>query len=607
MKPTVRVQQEIPFDALDPQRIRMESARKKALDLGRTRLLVTGVVFALAFAVLGGRLVDLTLHGKEGATKWRSIAQARAMAQAATHVVSRGDVVDRDGRILATSLPTQSLYVDPQEAQEAFGAVGAAEAADQLMSVLPGLNREQLIERIHKVGRFEWIARNLTPEQVWAVNRLGLPGFGFRNEERRVYPYGAMFAHVLGYTDTDGRGISGIEREYEHRLGTEGEPVKLSIDLRVQAILHDELVRATTNFSALGAAGVVMDVNTGEIIAMASLPDFDPNQPGQSLGESGFNRATKGVYEMGSTFKLFTTAMALDSGTVGLTDGYDATDPIRVARFTISDFHGKKRWLSVPDILTYSSNIGTAKMALDVGAARQKDYLSRFGLLSTPEVELPEVGGPLFPARWSDLSTMTISYGHGIAVSPLQLTAGVSALANGGVMHQPTLMKVTNPEQPRGTQVISEQTSTFMRALMRKVVRDGTGEAANIKGYLVGGKTGTADKQKSGGYDVTALISSFVGVFPMNDPRYVVLVVVDEPKGTKETFGYATGGWVAAPSVGRVIERMGPLYGIAPDHSGPKAEVLVGNPMYLPETKGPRRAATLDASAVGGSVSSAAY
>jgi cell division protein FtsI (penicillin-binding protein 3) len=434
-----------------------------------------------------------------------------------------------------------------------------------------------------------------------------LPGFGFRNEERRVYPYGATFAHVLGYTDTDGRGISGIEREYEHRLGTEGEPVALSIDLRLQSILHDELVRATTNFSALGAAGVVMDVNTGEILALASLPDFDPNQPGQSLGESGFNRATKGVYEMGSTFKLFTTAMALDSGTVSLTDGYDATDPIRVARFTISDFHGKKRWLSVPEILTYSSNIGTAKMALDVGAARQKDYLSRFGLLSTPEVELPEVGGPLFPARWSDLSTMTISYGHGIAVSPLQLAAGVSALVNGGVMHQPTLMKVTDTDQPRGAQVISEQTSAFMRALMRKVVRDGTGEAANIKGYLVGGKTGTADKQKSGGYDVTALISSFVGVFPMTDPRYVVLVVVDEPKGTKETFGYATGGWVAAPSVGRVIERMGPLYGLAPDHSGPETEVLVGNPMYLPETKAPRRAATLDAGAVGGGVSSAAY
>ena len=597
MKRTTPIQQEISFEALDPQRIRMESARKKALDLGRTRLLVTGVMFALAFSVLGARLIDLSQHGKNGAPKWRTMAKA----QSAAHVVARGNVVDRNGHILATSLPTQSLYVDPKEAR---GSVDAGAAADQIITILPDLDRDQLIERIEKVGRFEWLARNLTPDQVWAVNRLGLPGFGFRNEERRVYPYGPTFAHVLGYTDTDGRGISGIEREFEHRLGTEGDPVALSIDLRVQAILHGELVRAQTTFDALGAAGVVMDVNTGEVLAMASLPDFDPNQTGQLLGESGFNRASKGVYEMGSTFKLFTTAMALDSGTVSLTDGYDATDPIRAARFTISDFHGKKRWLSVPEILTFSSNIGTAKMALDVGATRQKDYLGRFGLLTTPEVELPEVGGPLYPARWGEISTMTISYGHGIAVSPLQVAAGVSALVNGGVMHQPTLMKVTDTRRPRGSQAISAKTSAAMRALMRKVVRDGTGKAANIEGYLVGGKTGTAEKQVAGRYDKDALISSFVGVFPMTEPRFVVLVVVDEPKGTKESFGYATGGWVAAPAVGRVIARMGPLFGLAPDQSGPEAEVVAGHPMYLPETETPRRSAGLK---VGGSVLHAAY
>jgi cell division protein FtsI (penicillin-binding protein 3) len=602
MKHTIPLQQEISFEALDPQRIRMESARKKALDLGRTRLLVTGVMFVLAFSVLGVRLVDLSRHGKEGAPKWRTIAQAEIAPQ----VVARGNVLDREGLILATSLPTQSLYVDPMEAR---GAVDPVEAADQLVTVLPNLNRDQIIERMNKQGRFEWLARNLTPEQVWAVNRLGLPGFGFRDEERRVYPFGSTFAHVLGYTDTDGRGISGIEQAFERRLGTEGDAVTLSLDLRVQAILHDELIRTQANFEALGAAGVVMDVNTGEILAMASLPVFDPNQPGSARGESGFNRATKGVYEMGSTFKLFTTAMALDSGVASLTDGYDASAPIRVARFTITDFHGKNRWLSVPEILTYSSNIGTAKMALDVGAKRQKDYLARFGLLSESEVELPEVGGPLYPARWSDISTMTIAYGHGIAVSPLQLVAGVSALVNGGVMRQPTLVKVTDQDQPRGAQVISEQTSASMRALMRKVVRDGTGEAANIKGYLVGGKTGTADKQVGGGYDRNSRISSFVGVFPMTAPRYMVLVVVDEPKGTKETFGYATGGWVAAPAVGHVISRIGPLFGLAPDMSDAEAEVVAGHPMYLPETKAPRRTVRLDdnGDAVVGGVSDVAY
>jgi len=579
-------QQEIPFEALDPKRIHMEGARKQALEQGRTRLLVTGVMFALAFSVLGARLVDLTQHGKDGASKWRTLAAAKS----AEHVVTRGGIFDRNGHILATSLPTQSLYVDPAEAKKALN--GAA-AADRLLTVLPDLDRMQLIEKIDGSGRFVWLARNLTPDQVWAVNRLGLPGFGFRKEERRVYPYGPTFAHILGYTDVDGQGIAGVEREFEHVLGTQGDSLELSIDLRVQAILHNELSKARDTFSAQGAAGVVMDVNSGEILGLASLPDFDPNQPQQSMGLQGFNRATKGVYEMGSTFKLFTTAMALDSGTVKLTDGYDATDPIRVARFTISDYHAKKRWLNVPEILTYSSNIGTAKMALDVGGEKQKEYLARFGLLSTPEVELPEVGSPLYPARWSDVSTMTISYGHGIAVSPLQMAVGISALVNGGVMIPPTLMKVSESQPARGHRVLKEKTSTAMRALMRKVVRDGTGGSADIKGYLVGGKTGTAEKQVGGSYDKSALISSFVGVFPMTEPRFVVLVVLDEPQGVEATYGYATGGWVAAPAVGRVIEQLGPLFGLTPDPSASDSETQVGNPMYLPDAKAPGRTAML--------------
>lgn len=595
MKRNAPSQQEIPFESLDPKRIKVEGARKQALDQGRTRLLVTGVMFALAFSVLGARLVDLTRHGKDSSTKWHALAAAKS----AEHVVSRGGVYDRNGNIIAISLPTQSLYVDPVEAKNELG--GAA-AADQLLAVLPDLDRQKLIKRIDGPGRFVWLARNLTPDQVWAVNNLGLPGFGFRKEERRVYPYGATFAHILGYTDVDGRGISGVEREFEHVLGSRGDNVNLSIDLRVQAILHSELSKARDTFSALGAAGVVMDVNSGEILAMASLPDFDPNQPHLSIGNDGFNRATKGVYEMGSTFKLFTTATALDTGTVSLTDGYDATDPIRVARFTISDFHAKKRWLSVPEILTYSSNIGTAKMALDVGGEKQKEYLSRFGLLSTPDVELPEVGSPLFPARWSDISTMTISYGHGIAVSPLQLVTGISALVNGGVMNSATLMKMDATSAPRGTRVLKEKTSAAMRALMRKVVRDGTGGSANIKGYVVGGKTGTAEKQVAGSYDKTALMSSFVGVFPMTEPRFVVFVMLDEPKGTKATFGYATGGWVAAPAVGRVIEQLGPLFGLTPDASDVEAETQAGNPMYLPDTKAPGRTAMLR-----GGVTNAAY
>lgn len=586
MKRNSPLQQEMPFEALDPARIRMESARKQALDQGRTRLLVTGVMFALAFVVLGGRLVDLTRHGKDGAPTW----QALSASKIETPVVARGDVRDRNGHILATSLPTKSLYVDSREAMRG-GPAG--DAADKLLTVLPDLKRADVIEKITNGGRFQWVARNLTPDQVWEVNRLGLPGFGFRREERRVYPYGQTFAHVLGYTDVDGRGISGVERAFEGRLGNQGNAIDLSIDMRVQTILHEELSKAKERFDALGAAGVVMDVRTGEIVAMASLPDFDPNQPAGSLGDRGFNRVTKGVYEMGSTFKLFTTAMALDTGTVGLADGYDATDPIRISRFTINDFHAEKRWLSVPEILVYSSNIGTAKMALDVGAEKQKEYLARFGLLAQTNVELPELGSPLYPARWGEISTMTISYGHGIAVSPLQVAAGVSALINGGIMQPPTLIKQTESSLPRGERVLDAKTSEAMRGLMRLVVRGGTGKNADVKGYLVGGKTGTAEKQVGGGYDKKALISSFVGAFPMTNPRYVVLAVVDEPKGIKETFGYATGGWVAAPVVKGVVERMGPLYGMVPDQGVDGAEDAPDHPLHVPTKAGPKQTAML--------------
>jgi len=309
-----------------------------------------------------------------------------------------------------------------------------------------------------------------------------------------------------------------------------------------------------------------------------------------------------GVNIIASSHTCLPIAMALDTGTVGLTDGYDASEPIRVARFTINDFHPEKRWLSVPEILVYSSNIGSAKMAIDVGAKKQKEYLARFGLLGTPEIELPEVGSPLFPVRWGDISTMTIAYGHGIAVSPLQVATGVSALVNGGIMMPPTLMKRTVATLPRGEKILQASTSESMRSLMRMVVRGGTGKNADVQGYLVGGKTGTAEKQVAGRYDKKALISSFVGAFPMTKPRYVVLAVIDEPKGIKASYGYATGGWVAAPVVKSVIERMGPLFGLVPDGRGDDAEEAPGHPLHVPVSTGPKRTALM-----GGSVGHATY
>ncbi len=530
---------------------RLDGVSKQALETGRNRLLVTGVVFSLAFTAVAGRLVDLSILDR---------GEARAvvpMGRVNAPISGRGDIVDRRGMILATSLPASSLFAKPNEIEDPEAVAG------MLSRILPGLSRSEALAKLGGKSRFVWLRRNLTPNQLYQVNRLGIPGLGFKKGERRVYPQGRTAAHVLGVTDIDGRGVAGVEKYFDQLLNS-GETLRLSIDLRVQSLLQRELALAKAEFKATGAAGIVLDVRTGETVALVSLPDFDPNDPATLQGNAGFNRVSKGVYEMGSTFKLFNTAMALDTGTVTLNDGYDASEPIRVSRFTISDFHGKNRWLSVPEILIYSSNIGSAKMALDVGEKAQRKYLGRLGLLSQAAIELPEVGAPLTPAVWRDINTMTISYGHGIAVSPLQVATAAAALVNGGVLRPATLLKETAAEKVPGESVLSAETSLKMRRLMRLVVTRGTGGKADVAGYRVGGKTGTADKSTDGGYRDGALISSFVGVFPSDDPRYVLVALLDEPKGTARTFNFATGGWVAAPVVGRMVRAMGPLLGIAP-------------------------------------------
>lgn len=531
-------------------RIQIEGVRKQALEMGRSRLLVTGAIIMMAFAAISIRLVDLMVLG--GARE-PGIEQARFSPQAP---VVRGDIVDRSGILVATSLPTASLYADPAMVMD------VNEAANHLLRVMPDLDRIDLLAKLKSKRRFVWLHRNLTPDQHYQINRLGIPGFGFQNEERRVYPHGTLLAHVVGLTDRDGKGIAGVERYFDGVLDGSPEPLRLSLDVRVQSLVREELVNTVAKFSAIGGAAVVMDVNTGELISMVSLPDFDPNLPGGAIGDAIFNRVTKGVYEMGSTFKLFTAAMALDAGTVDIGGGYDASKPIKVARFTISDYHAENRWLSVPEILIHSSNIGAAKMAVDVGTERQQEYLRNLGLLNPSEIELPEVGGPLMPAKWREINTMTISYGHGIAVSPVQLASGISTLVNGGVRHPATLLARDAGDVIPGERVFSPTTSLQLRGLMRLVVRNGTGRKAEVPGYMVGGKTGTADKQGGGGYQRNKRIASFVGAFPINDPRYVVLVLVDEPKGIKETFNYATGGWVSAPAVGRIVAGIGPLLGV---------------------------------------------
>ncbi len=544
-----------PRPPVQPDLVHLEGSVKQALDVGRTRLLVAGTVFALAFAVVAVRLVDLSLT-----TSGNEPGLARE-STGSSFQTGRADILDRRGAVLATTLPTASLYANPRQVRR------PAQVAAQLVEILPALSEAKLKAQLSTDRAFNWVKRNLTPAQHYAINRLGIPGLYFQREQRRFYPHGALLPHSVGFTGLDNVGLAGIEQSLDGTLRSAAQPLALSVDLRIQHILTEELAANMQEFRAIGAAGMVMDARSGEIVAMVSLPSFDPSQPGGASDEARFNRATLGIYEMGSVFKIFTTALALDRQVVTLDDGYDVSQPIKVSRFTIRDFKPKGPWLTVPEIFIYSSNIGTVHMAMETGTKAQQDFLQALGFLSTPALELSEVGQPMLPAPWREINTMTISYGHGLAVSPLQLMSAVAAIVNGGVLRPATLLKRSAGDPDRGKRVIRAETSQVMRELMRLVVTDGTGRKANAEGYLVGGKTGTADKLSGRRYSNNARIASFVGAFPMNDPRYVVFAMIDEPKGNKSTHGYATGGWVAAPVVRRLVERMGPLVGIQPADS----------------------------------------
>jgi cell division protein FtsI (penicillin-binding protein 3) len=530
-----------------------------AIETGRTRILMMVGLAVFAFTSICVRLVDLAMFqaAEEPVT-------AR-VAYKAGITTQRGDIVDRNGVLLATNLITASLYAKPNEISN------GDEIANQLATVLPDLDVQSVAEKLNGNGRFMWIRRNLTPRQQWQVNRLGQPGLDFQTEEARVYPQGALGAHLLGYADIDNKGLAGIEKAYDRSLRTSRDPVRVSLDIRVQHVLHDELSRAVAEFAAVGAAGIILNVRNSEVVALVSLPDFDPNHPSDAADNQRFNRATLGVYEVGSTFKIFTTAIALDTGVVDLSGGYDATHPIRISRFTIRDFHPEARWLSVPEIFMHSSNIGAAKMALDFGGETQRAYLSQLGLLDSLPIALAETGAPMIPRPWRSINTMTIGFGHGIAISALHLAAGAAAAINGGLYNPPTfVVGLHNASEmlPAGRRVFSEATSLKMRKLMRLVVEKGTGRKGAAPGYLVGGKTGTAETLSGGNYSSDKLLSSFVGAFPMNDPRYLVLVMLDSPKGNTKTQGFSSGGWTAAPVVSQVIQRMAPFVAIAPIDEG---------------------------------------
>lgn len=539
-----------------------------AIDQGRNRLLIAAGLFILAFGAISVRLVELSLPGAKS-----GMAASRAAGAAAP--VERAEIVDRNGMVIAANIRTASLEASTREVAD------PQQTVKDLAAILPDFNQARALAKLARGKGHVVLHNDLSPRQQRAINDLGIPGLRFIEDVRRIYPNDNLASHVTGYVDVDNHGLSGIERSQDARLAKGGEALQLTLDMRVQHALRDEMLSATRRFSAIGAAGLVMDVRNGEVIALASLPDFDPNGKQNNRDDAHFNRVTLGTYEMGSTFKVFNTAMLLDSGISDLDDVYDATNPIRISKFVISDFHGKRRPLSVTEIFLYSSNIGSAKMALAVGPKGQQDFMRKIGMLSKPDIELGEVGAPSWPRPWPEISTMTVAYGHGIAVSPLQLATGVVPLVNGGIMMHPSLLRKDANRYPPGARVVSQSTSARMRHLLRMVVAnpEGTGNKADVPGYEIGGKTGTADKPNSGKYSRDTRISSFIAAFPMSKPRYVVLVMLDEPKGIKETFNFATAGWTAAPTAGAVIRRIAPLLGVAPvmiDADGTRLAAITG-------------------------------
>lgn len=541
---------------------------------GGWRLAVVGAGIAAAMLAVVGKLVVTAAPGTVPAANASALMAAAKPASLAPApqeraLYPRAKIFDRNGVLLAFSAPTHSLYAHPDDVPD---PVGTAEA---LVRAFPDLDRDLLVRRLSSKEEFVYVARHLTPEQYFKALQLGLPGIRAKQEYRRIYPQGPLAVHVVGLTRADQTALSGIEAYYDADLaGVPDAPLSLSLDMRLQAVVREELQQRIDTYAAAAGAGVVLDTHTGEMLASVSLPDFDPNIIGKRDPKVEENRVSNGVFELGSVFKPIVAAVALDTRVAKRDTMFDATHPIYAHGYTIKDFHGRNKWLSMQDVLVHSSNIGAARMAMDVGADRLVRYFDRFGLLTVPGLEVYEVRAPQMPDKWQELNAMTAAYGYALSVSPAQFAATFAALVNGGVLHRPTYIRLNNAETAQGRRVIRPGTSATVRAMLRQVVLKGTGRNAGTHLYPVGGKTGTAMKpSKHGGYSSDKRISSFIGAFPIADPRYVVFVMVDEPKERKVTGRYATGGKVAAPAVGRIIDRIAPMLGVKPTTAEPEGDV----------------------------------
>lgn len=557
-------------DAIEAENLRIR--REAISDAGRHRaqgrLLLLAAFFTVAYGTVGIRMGTLAASEAE---------EPRASVVGNPIISQRADIVDRNGRILATNLATHALYAQPPQMVE------PRKAADGLAAIFPELDADKLYEDFTGKRKFLWIRKQISPEQLQAVHDIGDPGLLFGPREARLYPNGAVAAHILGgasfgregVSSAEVIGVAGVEKQFDAALrdpAREGAPLALSLDLSVQAAAEEVLAGGMMLMNAKGAASVLMDVKTGEIISMVSLPDFDPNNRPVPLtkGDQGdsplFNRAVLGVYELGSTFKIFTAAQAMALGQANPTTMIETKGPLVWGRHKVRDFHRMDPEMTVTDVIVESSNVGTGRMALEIGATRQRDFLGQLGLLEPVPVEMPEarLGVPIWPRqKWRDINTITISYGHGISVSPLHLAQAYASLLNGGTQVKPTLLKQTSAQT--GDRIVSETVSARSRDMLRAVVTRGTASFGEVAGYEVGGKTGTADKPKPrGGYYDDKVIATFASVFPASDPRYVLIVTLDEPVETSGKKPRRTAGWTAVPVAAEMIRRVAPLLGMRP-------------------------------------------
>jgi cell division protein FtsI (penicillin-binding protein 3) len=539
----------------------------------RARVGFAMLAFAAIYAVIGGRLIMFAAVGDSHGAR-------RAAAQDAI-ATARPDIVDRNGEVLATDVKAPSLFAEPRR------IIDKDEAIELLTATLPDLDTSEVRDRLTSKKGFVWLKREITPLQQQEIRRLGVPGIGFLRENKRVYPTGAEVAHLIGLVNIDNQGIAGMEKWLDtngladlHRAGFATDrlqrPVELSVDLRVEHALRDELLKAKDKYKAKAASGLVSNVKTGEIVAMVSLPDFDPNNPREAHDPERINRLTTGVYEMGSTFKALTLAMALDSGKATLNTMYDARGALHYGKFAIHDTHPLGRSISLSEVFTFSSNVGAARIALAQGVEAHKAFLRKMGQLDRLRTELPESASPIVPKHWSELNTITIAFGHGLSVAPLQAVMGINAVMNGGYLIPPTFMKRSEAEaRAIARKVLKSETSEKMRYLMRLNAEIGTAKQADVKGYYIGGKTGTSEKVVNGHYSKKLVLNSFTAIVPADNPQFQVLVMLDEPKALPETHGFITSGWNAVPTGGKVIARIAPLLGIEPRFDLPPSDRLI--------------------------------